>query len=347
MINSTDLSGKLAFDARDLNALKGAAAQNSPEALKTVAKQFEALFMNMVMKSMREATPQDGMFNNDQTKMFTSMLDQQISQNMANRGIGLADVLVRQLSSQRTVIPPDAEAKPMPLERASEGVLDGDTAPALGLPLNRQAQIAAFQEQLRMQGDSLSSITGLPGQQDLFGKTAMGAINAIGDGKADKVEKAMRAARPAHVQAFADRLGKSAEEASLTTGIPAKFMLGQAALETGWGRHEIKTTDGSNSHNVFGIKAGAGWKGKTVTATTTEYVNGVAQRRQEKFRAYDSYADSFRDYAKLLTNNPRYENVIANSRDASSFAHGLQRAGYATDPHYATKLTKLIQQNFA
>jgi flagellar protein FlgJ len=124
-------------------------------------------------------------------------------------------------------------------------------------------------------------------------------------------------------------------------------MLGQAALETGWGKREIRGADGSNSHNLFGIKAGANWTGKTVEVATTEYVNGVPQKRMEKFRAYDSYADSFRDYASLLKNNPRYQNVIANSQDASSFAQGLQRAGYATDPNYAAKLSRIIKQSLS
>lgn len=123
-----------------------------------------------------------------------------------------------------------------------------------------------------------------------------------------------------------------ADAASAATGIPAKFMLGQAALETGWGKRVMQNPDGSSSHNLFGIKAGAGWTGKTVTAVTTEYVNGVPTTRSEKFRAYDTYADSFKDYANLLKSNPRYDKVLANATDASGFAQGLQRAGYATDP---------------
>ncbi len=138
-----------------------------------------------------------------------------------------------------------------------------------------------------------------------------------------------------------------AEQASIETGIPAKFLLGQAALESGWGKHEIKALDGSTSHNVFGIKASKNWKGKTVEALTTEYVNGVAQQRVEKFRAYDSYAAAFKDYATLITKNPRYQNVVANAGDASSFAQGLQRAGYATDPQYANKLTKIIKHSLS
>jgi flagellar protein FlgJ len=120
-------------------------------------------------------------------------------------------------------------------------------------------------------------------------------------------------------------------------------MLGQAALETGWGKAEIRGADGQNSHNLFGIKAGANWKGQTVDIVTTEYVNGQPQKQVESFRAYDSYADSFRDYANLLRGNARYQNVIAQGQDAAGFAQGLQQAGYATDPQYAQKLMGVIR----
>jgi len=149
---------------------------------------------------------------------------------------------------------------------------------------------------------------------------------------------------PAHVEAFVQRLLPHAQAASASTGIPARFMLGQAALESGWGKAEIRGADGQNSHNLFGIKAGAGWKGQTVDIVTTEYVNGKPQKQVDTFRAYDSYADSFRDYANLLRNNARYQNVLAQGHDAAGFAQGLQQAGYATDPNYAQKLMSVIRQ---
>ena len=129
-----------------------------------------------------------------------------------------------------------------------------------------------------------------------------------------------------------------AQAASAATGIPARFIIGQAALESGWGKREIKKADGSSSHNVFGIKATKDWTGKTVSTLTTEYVNGKPQKVVEKFRAYDSYRGSLTDYASMLKSNPRYAQVSSPSHDAEGFAHGMQRAGYATDPHYAKKL---------
>jgi flagellar protein FlgJ len=304
--HSSDLTSKLALDTKGLGELKQSAKAGSPEALKGAATQFEAMFINMMMKSMRDATPQEGMLDNQQTKMFTSMLDQQMSQNLAKRGVGLADVLVRQLGAQA------AGAQAL----AIGGDQNAASSGAMPAPLNAAALLKT------------------PGA--LLKPSALDSAGGVG----------ARAQAP-HVRAFQEKLGAHAEIASRETGIPAKFMLGQAALESGWGKREIRNADGSASHNLFGIKAGPGWKGKVATAVTTEYVNGVPQTRMEKFRAYDSYADGFKDYAKLISNNPRYEKVMASAGDASSFAHGLQKAGYATDPHYATKLSRIITRSFA
>lgn len=133
-----------------------------------------------------------------------------------------------------------------------------------------------------------------------------------------------------------------ASKVEKATGIPASFMLGQAGHETGWGRAQIKTKSGANSFNLFGIKAGAGWTGKVAEVTTTEYVNGVAQKQVAKFRAYDSYEDSFKDYARLISESPRYAKARAQTTSAQAFASGLQKAGYATDPQYAAKLSNAI-----
>ncbi|MHB1077430.1 flagellar assembly peptidoglycan hydrolase FlgJ [Thiobacillus sp.] len=301
MIGGADLTSKFALDVQGVNQLKLEAKQSSPEALKAAAQQFEAVFMNMLMKSMREASPQDGMFDSEQTRMYTAMLDQQLTQKLASRGIGLADMMVRQLS--RTLNAPGVDGVSS----------DGGTAPA-GLPLN------APQAGLRVQ----SPQEGIPLQP-----APAGVVR-----KSDT---------PAHVDAFVQKLLPHAQAASASSGIPASFMMGQAALETGWGRSEIRGADGQNSHNLFGIKAGGSWKGRTVDIVTTEYVNGKPQKQVDTFRAYDSYADAFRDYANLLRGNARYQNAIAQGQDAAGFAQGLQQAGYATDPGYAQKLMGVIR----
>ena len=142
---------------------------------------------------------------------------------------------------------------------------------------------------------------------------------------------------------FVAHHGNAAERVAQESGIPASFMLGQAGHETGWGKSEIKNADGSNAHNLFGIKATKSWTGKVAEVTTTEYIDGVPRKVTAKFRAYDSYEESFRDYARLITSNPRYEKAMGQTGSALAYATELQKAGYATDPEYASKLSRAIQ----
>ena len=263
--------GSLAIDGQNLDRLKLQSKQAPDQALKTVAKQFETVFLNMMLKSMREATPQEGVFDSEQTKMFTGMLDQQLAQSMADRGVGLADIMVRQLTRNQQTL----EAATAPAAPAS---------PAAAIP-------SAYRSDVQ--------------------------------------------------QAFVDKMRPHAEQASRSTGIPAHLIMGQAALESGWGKREIMNADGSNSFNLFGIKANKGWNGKVAEVTTTEYHNGVASKQVESFRAYGSYTEAFKDYAKFLGDDPRYAGVLEQS-DAKAFAQALQQAGYATDPRYADKLAGVI-----
>ncbi len=333
MTQTSSLSGKLALDAREMDSLRQAARENSPEAVRESARQFEALFMNMVMKSMRAATPQDGVFDSEQSRMYTSMLDQQLSQNMAQRGVGLADILIRQLSPAGIAPGQTADSQEMLPPAVTHGAA-GNGDDRMRQAFNAMASGIRAEAALAPANTAVAANVPLPVLTD---KPNTSRVQSA-------FEQAGRSggARAGHVRAFEDKLAAHAEAASRTTGIPAKFMLGQAALETGWGRHEIKAADGTTSHNLFGIKATGGWKGKVVSTVTTEYVNGVAQRKVEKFRAYDSYADAFRDYGQLLSKNPRYRHVMENARDVHGFAQGLQKAGYATDPNYAAKLTSII-----
>jgi len=319
---TNDLTSKFALDVKDMGSLKQSARAGSPEALKTAATQFEAMFVNMMMKSMRDATPQDGLMDSQQTKTFTTMLDQQTSQNIAKKGIGLSDMLIRQLTktadNQALAIGADGN----PVTGADQGGSFGGLSSLMDAKLQRAIAAAG-------------------------GNGADTAVTLVGNGAAAAASSANKGSQAPHVRSFQEKLSAHAEEASRATGIPAKFMLGQAALESGWGKREIKGRDGTNSNNLFGIKATGDWKGKVVEATTTEYVNGKAQTKVERFRAYDSYADSFKDYARLITSNPRYEKVLASAGDASAFAQGLQKAGYATDPQYANKLTSIIKRSLA
>jgi flagellar protein FlgJ len=141
---------------------------------------------------------------------------------------------------------------------------------------------------------------------------------------------------------FVQKHNEAAKAVEKATGLPAGYMIGQAGHETGWGRSEIKNADGSKSFNLFGIKAGSGWTGKTANVTTTEYINGEPRKVVAKFRAYGSYEESFKDYAKLINDSPRYAQAKTQTGSAYAYASGLQRAGYATDPQYAAKLSRAI-----
>jgi flagellar protein FlgJ len=302
VIETKDLSGKLALDARGLDALRLQAKQNPELAAKGVARQFEAVFLHTLLKSMRDATPQDGLMDSDQTRAYTSMLDQQMAQSLSVRGIGLADVMLRQLT-RNSAKTPGADAALQPLNANTPA---GAATPAKGAT------------------------------------PASAAVPAPGAAAAPReIQGELKPERLQQGQDFLMRMKTHALEASNASGIPARFLLGQAALESGWGKHEIRAADGSQSFNLFGIKAGRSWTGPTVEAMTTEYVDGVPRRLLQKFRAYGSYAEAFQDYASLMQGNRRYAAVL-KQRDGAGFAQGLQRAGYATDPQYADKLTRIL-----
>lgn len=287
-----DASGSLAVSAQSLDKLRMQAKQSPDQALKLVAQQFETVFMNMMLKSMRDATPQDGMFDSEQTKMFTGMLDQQLVQSMSSRGVGLADIMIKQLS--RPASSDVAQAR-------AESVLATPARSASAMPV------------------------------------------PVGDGFANGMKNSPSQPTPLQ-QDFVRRMTPHAVQASQETGVPTHLVMGQAALESGWGRREIRLPDGSTSFNLFGIKAGGNWNGKVAEVVTTEYHNGIASKQVEKFRAYSSYTQAFSDYAHLLRDNPRYAQVLRSGQGSPELAHALQRAGYATDPDYADKLVKVMNR---
>ncbi|MFM0549866.1 flagellar assembly peptidoglycan hydrolase FlgJ [Paraburkholderia sediminicola] len=321
--SANDLTQRFALDVQGFAKLS-AQAKASPQAgMKMAAQQFDAVFTQMMLKSMRDATPQDGPFDSHDSATFTSMMDQQLSQQMSQKGIGVADAMLKQLMRNQGM------------------QVGGGASGAGGLAGMANALGGGGSGGDEGQTAALNALAKAYGNAQANGQLAMGkgysANSALtpplkGDGSSPKVD------------AFVDKLAEPAQAASAATGIPARFIIGQAALESGWGKSEIKKADGSTSHNVFGIKATKDWTGKTVSTVTTEYVNGKPQRVVEKFRAYDSYQEAMTDYASLLKGNPRYAQVINSAHDVNGFANGMQRAGYATDPHYAKKLMSIMQK---
>ena len=280
----------LASDARGIDALRAGAGRDPKAAVREAAKQFEALFMQQLLKSMRQASLGSGLLDSPGSQLGTEMLDTQFATRMAGLPGGLGELIARHLERQLGAAP-----------------ADGDDA--------------------------------LPPTPDL-GALPSAAPSAPGAGA--------RAPELAPGQAgFVQQHAAAARAAQAQSGIPASFMVAQAAHESGWGRHEIRHADGRSAHNLFGIKAGAGWKGAVAEATTTEVVDGEARKVKATFRAYASYAESFQDYARLIRDTPRYRDALAQASSAEPgaaqrFAGELQRAGYATDPLYAQKLTRTI-----
>jgi len=289
-----------AYDAHSLDKLKLAARNDSPQALKAVAKQMEGLFVQMMLKSMRQASFKDGLFNTQQSEMFTSLYDQQISQNIADKGrMGFADLMVKQLTGKS-----DAVAETTTATR--EVPLNISPARFIGVPLRLQAA-EPQSSQANNEREALPEVPDIPGG------------------------------------GFISRMMAPAMAVARLSGIPHQLIIAQAALESGWGKREILTEDGKPSHNLFGVKATAGWQGETTEITTTEYENGVAQKIKDKFKVYSSYAEALEDYTSLISRNPRYKNVV-KSETPEIAAKALQSAGYATDPAYAKKLINIIQQ---
>ena len=314
------LDQRLSLDVQGVDALRQTVRTSPVEGMKQASKQFEVLFMQMMLKSMREATPAEGMFGSQQEKMYTSMLDQQLSQNLSGRGLGLAEAMFTQLSRAM-----GGEAAQVPQNAALPGTVPVDKL--LGAPHTLAPPVAPAPQSVPA---ATKSAARAPDLSVYEAATAQATLS--------------RSVLPqAHVEQFVSRMMPAAQRASQASGVPAQLIMAQAALESGWGRREIRTEDGRASHNLFGIKADRSWKGPVVEATTTEYVNGVAQKTRASFRAYGSYDEAFADYARFLVTNPRYANVLA-TQDPAAAAHGLQRAGYATDPVYGEKLVRIMKQ---
>ena len=292
----TDLAG--------LTALKRGAANHDPAAIRKVAEQFESLFTRMMLKSMREATGPDPMFGSDQQQMYQSMADDQLSVQLSKgRGLGLADMLIRQLQK-------------MGVSGADAAAAGHGSGAAGGTP------------------------SGVGTVSQSAGAAGVAAYSAT---QRSASTGSTSAATPAVQSGFVQELWPHAEEAGRQLGVDPRNLIAQAALETNWGRNLPQDTTGRSSNNLFGIKASADWGGATVTSATQEYEDGAAKEVSSQFRSYGNAAQSFKDYVALLRNNPRYAGALNTGGDVQAFAAALQRGGYATDPNYARKINAIAR----
>lgn len=295
-------ANRFVLDIKATSDLRAKLKQDPQAGLKEAAQQFEGMLLQMMLKSMRDATPQDGLMDSDQTRFFTSIMDQQLAQNLSAQGkLGFAKLIEQQLG-----------------RNLASGKTDASFS---SLDVLQQAMLAR---------QTASSAALLPV-----------AAERIRSAPVVSVESAGSAGATGNTSDFVNRIWPHAVEAASGIGVPPQFLVAHSALESGWGKSEIKTSDGSPSYNLFGVKAGRGWQGASVEVQTTEYIDGVAQSSREKFRVYGSYAEAFRDYASLLKNNPRFSGVLGQ-KEGTQFARSLQQSGYATDPMYADKLSRII-----
>ncbi|MDN5936396.1 MAG: flagellar assembly peptidoglycan hydrolase FlgJ, partial [Nitrosospira sp.] len=270
---------------------------------KAVAHRVEALFIQMVLKqACQTSTTISSLFDSSAIRMARSLQNEQVALQMANPGLGLAQALLNQIRSGQVSV----SDKRDPLANAS------------------QRSPSRLDEGHRKGADSISAL-----------------IDTLNQSRATERVGSIIRGVPGYVREFVAKMSTAADYAATLSGVPAKLILSQAALESGWGRREILREDGSTSHNLFGIKATGNWQGDVVYAMTTEYENGVARKIRQPFRAYDSYTESFADYVRLIRCNERYRKVLT-APSAQVAAQRMQEAGYASDPSYADKLIAIM-----
>jgi len=288
-----------------LTHLKKGARENSPEAIKQVAKQFESLFVQMMLKSMRDTVPENELFGSNAEKMYQDMYDKQLSTSISNsRGIGLANVIERQLGGI-----PDEELNVK----------------------NIQDYISSAERKNQLPSETISGAVTL---QKLTAQSPLKYESVA----ANLSEKQSAWKTP---EAFVEDVWPHALRAADELGINADVLLAQSALETGWGKYLPLKPDGSNSFNLFGIKADERWSGDKVEIVTQEYRHGVMQQEKAEFRSYDSVSEAVADYVDFIRGSERYQKALEHGYDADAYAKELQKAGYATDPDYAKKINRV------
>ncbi|HEU0277685.1 MAG TPA: flagellar assembly peptidoglycan hydrolase FlgJ [Rhodanobacteraceae bacterium] len=333
-------SAQLALDVKGLDGLKRAATRDPRAQLKAAATQFEALFLGQMLKSMRAAGFKSSLTDNRQMQFYQSLFDQQLSQQLAGKGMGVAQMLIQQLSAR--------EAAPAGADAAA------GAARMAALPQGQPRGLAGVPPVANQPSAGLAPdpIDAAPAADD--GGLAALLMRAIQN--AGAAFPATASADPSTARApdadgaggdaagrFVERYAGAARTAARASGVPAVVILAQAALETGWGQHQATGDSGAASHNLFGVKAGAGWNGATARGTTREFIAGRWTQAREAFRAYASEAEAFVDHARLLATSPRYA-AVRNAGTPEGAARALQASGYATDPGYAAKLIGVMRQ---
>ncbi|WP_372872549.1 flagellar assembly peptidoglycan hydrolase FlgJ [Shewanella sp.] len=335
------------LDIGGLDKLRAQAKADDKAALKEVAKQFEGIFVQMLMKSMRDANAvfeSDSPFNSQYTKFYEEMRDQQMAVDMSQKGIlGLADLMVQQLSPKDSPLTPASVLggdkrfaigdAPQMIRR--EDVMTPNTPTVVSdvVPVVEAAKlpVTANPEQFH-QGPTLDDAASLVIEEILAGRTTATQLAKERDNYSFQSR-----------QEFIRTLMPMAQTAAKRLGTQPELLIAQSALETGWGQKLIRREDGSSGNNLFNIKADKRWQGEKAAVNTLEFSQGVATKQRADFRVYDTLEQSFGDFVEFLKRGERYGEALSQADKPAAFVQGLQNAGYATDPHYADKVMRVMQ----
>lgn len=351
-------------DLNRLSSLKHG-DRDSDANVRKVAQEFESLFISEMLKASRKASDvlaADNPMNTETVKQYRDMYDQQLAVSMSREGggIGLQDVLVRQLSKHKSA---PANTSPFPRTEGHAPTLWGNkVAEPVHAAQSTTARndVAALNSRRLALPSKLTDrlVAGIVPSATSSNTAAVPARDgqqvakafAVPDNGLRILGRAVAQPPLAPKKAFADSdefvatMLPMAEQAAKRIGIDPRYLVAQAALETGWGKSVMRNTDGSSSHNLFGIKATGNWEGGEARAITSEFRDGQFVKETAAFRSYDSYQDSFHDLVSLLQNNSRYQDAVKAADKPEQFVQELQKAGYATDPNYASKISQIARQ---
>jgi flagellar protein FlgJ len=351
-----------ALDLNGLNAIRQQSRETDGEAkqaaLKEAAQQFEAIFMRMLLTSMRKAQEvleSDSPFNSQSTKFYRDMHDQQMAVELSSNGsLGLTDLIVRQLGGDTgdfkpsSVLRNDANLVKSNSVNSTSNNPDKDSQqnslvekmladkstikPDIDIPFAGNFQASVNTPSNAVAALTINNVSGLTNKQLAKNNAQVFSLHGVNNPTATSGHKFNEP------KDFVSALIKPAQKVQQKLGVPFEVVIAQAALETGWGQKIIKDQHGDSSNNLFNIKADSRWAGDKVTKDTLEFEQGAMIKKAEPFRMYQTLSDSVDDYIHFLSNSERYQDALQKSNNVEHFLQGLQKAGYATDPQYADKI---------
>ncbi|WP_323814619.1 flagellar assembly peptidoglycan hydrolase FlgJ [Cellvibrio sp. NN19] len=349
------------LDPNSLNSIKAMGRDKDPQALKEIAKKFEGLFVQQMLKTMRQANEAFGdgnMFDSQTTRFHRDMLDQQMVINLTSgKGIGLADHFYQQMMQNY-----GSGMRKEPAAESTENIGDLPNAVQYRHALQEQAvadnaeanasNMDAWIDDFLRMSDNTHMQAALGGdEQPQYAQPPMYPTQysmvpaLLSKPQAMTYRGGQKSSISESQENFVMMLKPHAEKAAAELQINPDVLIAQVALETGWGKHVIHDKQGTNSFNLFNIKATGQWQGDKVNVSTLEYRDGIAANEKADFRKYTDYAESFSDYVRLMKNNPRYQQALDAGANSSAYADALQSAGYATDPQYAKKIKQLLNSD--